>query len=118
MLIAVLERRCGLRLAAEDVFVNIAGGVKVVEPAIDLAIALAIASAHLNRPLTQTTLAVGELGLAGEVRSISQLEQRINEATRLGVKHAVIPASCAKSAPKTLPLSTIRHLSAAMELLA
>ncbi len=66
MIIAVLEKRAELRLAADDVFVNIAGGVKVVDPAIDLAIALAIASAHYNRPLSAGTLAIGELGLGGK----------------------------------------------------
>jgi DNA repair protein RadA/Sms len=80
-----------MRLAADDVFVNIAGGVKVAEPAIDLAIALAIASAHHNRPLPPGTLAVGELGLGGEVRTVPQLEQRLREASRLGLGHAVVP---------------------------
>jgi DNA repair protein RadA/Sms len=91
MIIAVLEKRCELRLAADDVFVNIAGGVKVAEPAIDLAIALAISSAHLNRPLQSGTLAVGELGLGGEIRSVPQLDNRLREAARLGCSQAVIP---------------------------
>src|SRR5213078_3568662 len=76
MIIAVLEKRAELRLAAEDIFVNIAGGVKVAEPAIDLAIALAIASAHQNRPLAAGTFAIGELGLGGEIRTVPQLEMR------------------------------------------
>jgi hypothetical protein len=84
MIIAVLEKRAEMRLAADDVFVNVAGGVKVAEPAIDLAIALAIASAHMNRPLSAGTFAVGELGLGGEVRSVPQLEVRLREAARLG----------------------------------
>jgi DNA repair protein RadA/Sms len=91
MIIAVLEKRAEMRLAADDVFVNVAGGVKVAEPAIDLAIALAIASAHQNRPLPPATLAVGELGLGGEVRSVPQLELRLKEASRLGLSHAVVP---------------------------
>ena len=91
MIIAVLEKRAELRLAADDVFVNIAGGVQVAEPAIDLAIALAIASAHLNRPLSAGTLAVGELGLGGEVRSVSQLDNRLREAARLGCSQAIVP---------------------------
>ncbi|HEY1629567.1 MAG TPA: DNA repair protein RadA, partial [Tepidisphaeraceae bacterium] len=91
MIIAVLEKRAELRLAADDVFVNIAGGVKVVEPAVDLAIALAIASAHTNRPLPKGSFAVGELGLGGEVRSVPQLELRLREAGRLGVGHAIVP---------------------------
>ncbi|HEY7087737.1 MAG TPA: DNA repair protein RadA [Tepidisphaeraceae bacterium] len=91
MIIAVLEKRAELRLAADDVFVNVAGGVKVVEPAVDLAVALAIASAHTNRPLPPGTFAVGELGLGGEVRSVPQLELRLREAARLGVGHAIVP---------------------------
>ncbi len=91
MIIAILEKRADLRLAADDVFVNVAGGVKVIEPAVDLAIALAIASAHMNRPLSPGTLAIGELGLGGEVRIVPQLEQRLREASRLGLGHAIIP---------------------------
>jgi DNA repair protein RadA/Sms len=91
MILAVLEKRCELRLADQDVYVNIAGGVKVIEPGIDLAIAMAIASAHMNRALPPGTLAVGELGLGGEVRSVAQLEQRLREGARLGVGQAVIP---------------------------
>jgi DNA repair protein RadA/Sms len=91
MIIAVLEKRAEMRLAAEDVFVNVAGGVKVAEPAIDLAIALAISSAHTNRALSPGTFAVGELGLGGEVRSVPQLETRLREAARLGLGHAIVP---------------------------
>jgi DNA repair protein RadA/Sms len=91
MIIAVLEKRAGLRLAADDVFVNVAGGVKVTEPAIDLAIALAIASAHQNKPMAMGTLAVGELGLGGEIRSVPQLENRLREASRLGLSQAIVP---------------------------
>jgi DNA repair protein RadA/Sms len=91
MIIAVLEKRADMRLAADDVFVNIAGGVKVIEPAVDLAIAMAIASAHTNRPLPPGTLAIGELGLGGEVRSVPQLETRLREASRLGLGHAIVP---------------------------
>lgn len=91
MIIAVLEKRAELRLAADDVFVNVAGGVKVIEPTIDLAIALAIASSHMNRPLPPGTLAIGELGLGGEVRPVPQIEQRLKEASRLGISQAIIP---------------------------
>jgi DNA repair protein RadA/Sms len=91
MIIAVLEKRAGLKLAADDVFVNIAGGVKVTEPAIDLPIALAIASAHRNSPLAAGTIAIGELGLGGEIRSVPQLENRLREASRLGLSSAIVP---------------------------
>jgi DNA repair protein RadA/Sms len=91
MIIAVLEKRAEMRLAAEDIFVNIAGGVKVPEPAVDLAIALAIASAHTNRPLSPGAFALGELGLGGEIRTVPQLELRLREASRLGLAHAIVP---------------------------
>jgi DNA repair protein RadA/Sms len=115
MIMAVLEKRAELRLAADDVFVNIAGGVKVVEPAIDLAIAMAIASAHLNRPLSAGTLAVGELGLGGEVRSVPQLELRLREASRLGLGHAIVP-HMGGHVPKLggMALHEVRRLSQAM----
>jgi DNA repair protein RadA/Sms len=115
MILAVLEKRAELRLAADDVYVNVAGGVRVVEPAIDLAVALAIASAHLNRPLAAGTLAIGELGLGGEVRSVPQLEQRLREASRLGLGHAIIP-HVGGQIPKLngMALLEVRRLSQAM----
>src|SRR5688500_3242042 len=115
MIIAVLEKRAEMRLAAEDVFVNVAGGVKVAEPAIDLAIALAIASAHSNRPLAPGTFAVGELGLGGEIRSIPQLEVRLREAARLGVGHAIVP-TFGGNIPKLggMALHEVRRLSQAL----
>jgi DNA repair protein RadA/Sms len=115
MIMAVLEKRAELRLAADDVFVNIAGGVRVVEPAIDLAIAMAIASAHMNRPLPAGTLAVGELGLGGEVRSVPQLELRLREASRLGLGHAIVP-HMGGHIPKLggMALHEVRRLSQAM----
>ena len=115
MIIAVLEKRAEMRLAAEDVFVNVAGGVKVAEPAIDLAIALAIASAHSNRPLSPGTFAVGELGLGGEIRSIPQLEVRLREAARLGLGHAIVPP-LGGNIPKLggMALHEVRRLSQAL----
>ncbi len=116
MIIAVLEKRAEMRLAADDVFVNIAGGVKVAEPAIDLAIALAIASAHMNRPLPPGTLAVGELGLGGEIRSVPQLEPRLREAARLGVGHGIVPPFGKSGVPKLkgMAIVEVRRLSQAM----
>jgi DNA repair protein RadA/Sms len=115
MIIAVLEKRAEMRLAADDVFVNVAGGVKVAEPAIDLAIALAIASAHTNRPLPPGTFALGELGLGGEIRSIPQLEVRLREAARLGLGHAIIP-HMGGHIPKLggMALHEVRRLSEAL----
>ena len=93
MLVAVLERRARLDLGQDDVFVNAAGGVRLSEPASDLAVALAIASNKRNRPAGADTVAIGELGLSGEVRRVSQLERRLLEAHRLGFKRAIIPAA-------------------------
>ena len=115
MIIAVLEKRAEMRLAADDVFVNVAGGVKVIEPATDLAVALAIASAHQNRPLSPGTVAVGELGLGGEVRSVPQLELRLREASRLGLGHAIVP-HMGGHVPKLkgMALHEVRKLSQAL----
>ena len=115
MIIAVLEKRAEMRLAADDVFVNVAGGVKVAEPATDLAVALAIASAHFNRPLPPGTLAVGELGLGGEVRSVPQLELRLKEASRLGLGHAIVP-HMGPNVPKLggMALHPVRRLGQAL----
>jgi DNA repair protein RadA/Sms len=115
MIVAVLEKRAELRLAADDVYVNIAGGVRVVEPAIDLAVALAIASAHTNRPLPPGTLALGELGLGGEIRSVPNIELRLKEAARLGVGHAIVP-HLGGSIPKLggVALHETRRLSQAL----
>ena len=94
---------------------NAAGGAKLAEPAADLAIALAISSAHLNRPLPPATLAIGELGLGGEVRPVPQLEARLHEAARLGVTHALVPP-LGKRAPqvKGMALKQVARLAQAM----
>ena len=115
MIIAVLEKRADLKLAADDVFVNVVGGVKVAEPAIDLAVALAIASAHFNRPLPPGTLALGELGLGGEIRAVPQLENRLKEAGRLGAAHAVVPHLHGRKTPLGgMALHEVRNLDQAM----
>lgn len=115
MIIAVLEKRGDLKLAADDVFVNVAGGVKITEPAADLAVALAIASAHFNRPLPPGTVALGELGLGGEVRPVSQLEARLKEAARLGATHAIVPhLGGRKLRLGGMALHEVRRLSQAM----
>jgi DNA repair protein RadA/Sms len=96
MLIAVLEQHSGLRLADRDVFASSVGGIRVVEPAADLALLLAIAGAHYKKALEPRVAAVGEVGLGGEVRPVSQLEQRINEARRLGFTRVIVPAGLQK----------------------
>ena len=91
MLLAVLEQHAGLRLADRDVFTSSVGGLRVAEPAADLALLLAIAGAHHRRAIEPGTVAVGEVGLGGEVRGVTQLEQRLREAQRLGYTRALVP---------------------------
>lgn len=91
LLLAVLEKRVGLHLGTQDVFVNIAGGVKIDEPAVDLGIAASITSSLRDIPVDSSTVAVGEIGLGGEIRTIGHVEKRIQEAAKLGFKRIIIP---------------------------
>lgn len=91
LLLAVLEKRAGLQILGQDVFMNVAGGVKIEEPAIDLAISIALVSSFLNKPLDPGVVVFGEIGLAGEVRGVSQIDMRINEAQKLGFTKCVVP---------------------------
>lgn len=94
LLMAVLEKRAGLPLSDYDAYVNIAGGIKMNEPAIDLAIVMAIASSYRNKPIDEKTIVFGEVGLSGEVRAVNMPEQRIAEAKKLGFKTCIIPEVC------------------------
>jgi DNA repair protein RadA/Sms len=91
LLLAVLDKRVGLNLAAEDVFVNVAGGLSVTEPAADLAVVAAVASSLRNRPVLSDVVVFGEVGLAGEVRATSQAAMRLREAAQLGFRRCVVP---------------------------
>ncbi|MCQ9207936.1 MAG: DNA repair protein RadA [Omnitrophica bacterium] len=90
LLIAVLEKRVGLNLGSQDIFINVVGGVKIQEPAIDLAVALACASSFKDVPVDEESVVLGEVGLSAEVRAVTQPESRILEAQRLGFKHCII----------------------------
>ncbi|HWP46173.1 MAG TPA: DNA repair protein RadA [Candidatus Limnocylindrales bacterium] len=91
LLMAVLEKRVGLFLQSQDIFVNIAGGVKVDEPAVDLGLTAAVASSFKNIPIDRKTVVIGEVGLAGEVRAVTHIESRLREAEKLGFTRCVIP---------------------------
>lgn len=91
LLAAVLEKRLGLRLETQDIFVNVAGGIKVEDPAADLAVALAISSAFKDSPVIGETFCLGEVGLAGEIRSVPLVEARLKEASKLGFTHCILP---------------------------
>jgi len=95
MIIAVLERRAGMQLGSHDIYASVAGGLRVSEPAADLGIALAIASSFRNRPLPADVAAFGELGLSGEVRSVTASARRIAEANKLGYRTLFTPQNCA-----------------------
>ena len=90
LLLAVLEKRCGFKLGAKDVFLNIAGGLRVTDPAIDLAVAAAVLSSNVDIPIPSDVCLAAEIGLSGEVRPVSRVEQRIAEADRLGFKRIII----------------------------
>ncbi len=91
MIIAVLEKKLGVHLSGSDIYVNIVGGIKVAEPAVDLAIAMAIVSSYRNKSIDQDMIVLGEIGLSGEVRSVSNLEKRIKEAEKMGFAKALVP---------------------------
>jgi DNA repair protein RadA/Sms len=117
LLLAVLEKRVGHHFHNLDVFVSVAGGLKIKEPAIDLAVALAISSSFANRPLDPNTIAFGEIGLGGELRSVSRLDSRIKEAKNLGFKRCIFPK---KSLPKEITgieLIGVDRLEEAIEIL-
>ncbi|MBN1665138.1 MAG: DNA repair protein RadA [Deltaproteobacteria bacterium] len=91
MLVAVMGKVCGLQLGNQDIFINVAGGVKVEEPAIDMGIVASMASSYLDRPIDAGTVVFGEVGLSGEVRGISQMDVRIKEAARMGFNRCILP---------------------------
>jgi len=120
--LAVLERRAGLTFGQHDVYVSVAGGVRVAEPAVDLALALALASARSDAPVPEGLAAFGELGLAGEVRPVSHGAARLAEIARLGLAHAVTAASSASgkgapASPDGLRVSRVSTLREAVGLL-
>lgn len=91
MILAVLEKRCGMRMGDKDVFINVAGGLKVAEPAVDLGIAVALASSFRDRPVDEGLAVAGEVGLAGEIRAVHQMDRRVKEASRMGFRRFISP---------------------------
>jgi DNA repair protein RadA/Sms len=107
LLIAVLEKRVGFQLANDDVFVNVAGGLEVDEPAVDLGVIAAIASSFRNLQIPPDTAVFGEVGLTGEVRAVLQAETRAREAQTLGFKKLILPASNKKGLEKLLGIRVV-----------
>lgn len=112
LLMAVLEKRLGLQLGGCDAYVNIAGGMKLNEPAIDLAIVTALISSYKNRPVSEKTIIFGEVGLTGEVRAVNMAQQRVNEAAKLGFKFCLVPKMNIKNieAPASITLIGIESV--------
>ncbi|MEM0964111.1 MAG: DNA repair protein RadA [Bacteroidota bacterium] len=118
LLLAVLEKREGMRFSQADVFLNVAGGVRLEEPAVDLGVALAVASSLKDVPLDSQTAIVGEVGLGGEVRAVSRIDARLQEIRQLGFERALVPKANAKglTAPAGLEVLPVRRLAEALDL--
>jgi DNA repair protein RadA/Sms len=116
MLLAVLEKRGGLKISACDAYINIIGGLYLDEPAADLATVIALASSYLDRPVARDLVAVGEVGLSGELRSVHQLEQRLSEIQRLGFRRCLIPTHRADQLPSrySIDLLPVRNVGDAL----
>ncbi|MCF8111802.1 MAG: DNA repair protein RadA [Desulfobacteraceae bacterium] len=119
LLVAVMEKKLGLHVGGQDIFMNVAGGVKISEPAVDLGIIAAVASSFIDRPVPEGMLLLGEVGLTGEVRGISHLMQRIAEVEKMGFTRCVVPKNSLKQAgsPDNIELIGIRRLAEVMEIL-
>lgn len=116
LMIAVLEKRVGLSLQNQDAYVNIVGGIRLDEPAVDLALALAIASAFRNQPVDSALAAIGEVGLTGELRAVSQMERRLSEVLKLGFKACLIPQANLKNLriPEGMRILPAKNLTEAL----
>jgi len=114
LLLAVLDRRGGVDLVSRDVYANVAGGIRVIEPGADLALALALASSRLDLPVPADAGACGEVGLGGEVRRVSGLERRVTEAARLGFRRVLVPAGAGLGAPPGTELVAIGEVAEAV----
>ncbi len=116
LLVAVLDKICGLHLGGSDIFINVAGGVRVEEPAVDLGVVAAMASSFLDRPVDARTVILGEVGLTGEVRAVSQMEVRVKEAARLGFSRCIVPKTSSAQLFKVAKME-ISAISSLKELL-
>ncbi|MBS0584982.1 MAG: DNA repair protein RadA [Verrucomicrobia bacterium] len=117
LLLAVLEKRMGYHFHNLDVFVSIAGGLKIKEPAIDLGLLIAIASSFANRPIPLNTLIVGEVGLGGEVRSVPRIDVRIKEAVHMGFERCILPKRCLPKKEHAIELVGVERIEEAVSLL-
>ena len=120
MLLAVLEKRAGFKLAQKDVFLNIAGGLKVSDPAMDLSVISSILSSNMDVEIERGIALAGEVGLSGEIRPVNRIEQRIQEAQKLGFTRIIIPANNAAGLDRsrlTIGIEPVRKVEDAFRLL-
>ena len=117
MLTAVLEKKCGMIFANQDMYMNVIGGLKIIEPSADLSIICAICSSFKDKKIDNNIIIIGEVSLTGEVRGISNIDKRINEAEKLGFKKAIIPFSNFKSLKKydTIDIIPVKTVSDALK---
>jgi DNA repair protein RadA/Sms len=119
LLVAVMEKKLGMHLMGHDIFMNVAGGVKVVEPAVDMGIVAAVASSFLDRPIPEGTTVFGEVGLTGEVRAIGHVEIRVSETRKMGFRRCIVPESNLKrlAAVEGIEIVGVKTVSEAIEAL-
>jgi len=117
LLVAVMEKKLGMHLMGYDIFMNVAGGVKVVEPAVDVAIVAAVASSFLDKPIADGTVVLGEIGLTGEVRAIGQVETRLSESRKMGFSRCLVPAGNLKRLAeiKEIEITGVKTVSEVVE---
>ena len=114
LLTAILEKKLGYSMGNQDIYINVTGGLKINEPACDLAVITAIASNYKNFVIDENTLILGEVGLSGEVRAVSHIRRRIDEATKMGFKKCIIPSANSEDAKgangvEIIPVSTVKE---------
>lgn len=116
---AVLEKKANMNLGAQDIYLNVVSGIKISEPAIDLGIILAVASSFKNVSIDKTLVAIGEVGLTGEVRAVNMIEKRIKEAEKLGFKKCIIPENNKKLLKENYKLDIIgvRNIGEALKII-
>ena len=118
LLLAVAEKRAGLKLSFFDAYINVIGGLRLDEPGADLPVALAVASSYREAPIADDLVAIGEIGLTGEIRSVSHMNQRLAEASRLGFKKCILPKGGSEKLeiPAGLTVYRVRNLREAIEI--
>ena len=114
MLLAIMERRLGMECSKYDAYINITGGMRISEPAVDLAVILALISGYRNIPIPEDIMVFGEVGLSGEIRAVSQSRQRIEEAKRLGFQRVVLPAYNFQKDSKGIELIPVKNIREAL----